>query len=133
MENISIVSDISSIPTAIKFAEDFLEKNGLDFAKKTAIVFDEILSNIAKYAYKGEKKNIDVGCDYDEKNKKLTFKFEDFGTEFNPLGVKEADTTASADDRPIGGLGIFIVKNFMDDVVYERKNDKNILTLKKKL
>ena len=133
MENISIVSDISSIPNAIKFAEDFLEKNGLDFAKKTAIVFDEILSNIAKYAYKGEKKNIEVGCDYDEKNKTLTFKFEDFGTEFNPLEVKEADTTASADDRPIGGLGIFIVKNFMDDVVYERKNDKNILTLKKKL
>lgn len=131
VKNISILSDIKNIPTVTEFANVFLEKNHLDFSKKTDIVLDEILSNIAKYAYHDDSGKIDIDFDYDDNSKTLMIRFTDSGFAFNPLEVKEADTTATAEDRPIGGLGIFIVKCIMDEAHYERTSDKNILTLKK--
>lgn len=131
MPKISITSDIKNIPPAIEFVNAFLKENNLDFAKKADVVFDEILSNIAKYSYKDDSGEIEVFCDYDSSTKTISFKFIDSGIEFNPLAVAEADTSASVNDRPIGGLGIFIVRNLMDEVSYQRVSGKNILTLKK--
>lgn len=131
MRSISTNSDIKSIPIAVEFVNAFLKENNLDFHKKADVIFDEILSNIAKYSYQEIAGKVEVYCDYDKNAKTLLFKFIDSGIPFNPLEVKEADVNASVEDRPIGGLGIFIVRNLMDDANYERVSGKNILTLKK--
>jgi anti-sigma regulatory factor (Ser/Thr protein kinase) len=82
------------------------------------------------YAYPtGEKGDIDIEVLIDDKG--LTFVIADSGTPFDPTAEKEADTTLTAEDRPIGGLGIFLVRQLMDSISYERKEGKNRLTLGK--
>ena len=63
----------------------------------------------------------------------VTLEFEDRGIEYNPLSTAEPDMTRPVEDRELGGLGIFIVKNIMDSMGYRRVGDKNVLTIKKKL
>ena len=66
-----------------------------------------------------------------KENNSLVFTITDKGKEFDPTKVEDADVTLSAEDREIGGLGIYIVKNIMNEVTYQRLDGKNILTLKK--
>ena len=99
------------------------------------IALEEVFVNIAHYAY-GED---DIGgpCrivfDYDEETKVFSVEFTDSGMPFNPLAADDPDTSLSAEERGIGGLGIFMVKKSMDDVKYEYRDGHNILTLKKGL
>lgn len=93
------------------------------------ICTEEIFVNIASYSYEG-KGYAEVDVNFD--NNVLTLVFKDNGVPFNPLAKDDPDTKAKADDRQIGGLGIFMVKNLMDKVYYEYVGGKNILTLVKK-
>jgi anti-sigma regulatory factor (Ser/Thr protein kinase) len=63
----------------------------------------------------------------------MTFVITDTGIAFDPTTKEDADTTLSAEERPIGGLGIFLVRQLMDDINYNREGNKNVLTLRKKL
>jgi anti-sigma regulatory factor (Ser/Thr protein kinase) len=91
---------------------------------------DEIFSNIARYAYHPDigaaAVRISVGDD-------ITIEFEDRGAAFDPLSAKSPDITLSAEERDIGGLGLFMVQNMMDSVEYRREGNRNILTIKKRL
>jgi len=93
------------------------------------IAADEIFSNIARYAYRPKtgKATIRVIAGDD-----ITIEFEDAGVAYNPLEKDDPDTTLSADERDVGGLGIFMVKNIMDSVEYRREGNNNILTIKKR-
>ena len=115
------------------FAEAFLEEN--DCPPKAlvqlGIVIDEVFSNIASYAYEGGEGKAEIRIF--KTDDEITLVFTDEGIAFDPLAKEDPDVTLSAEDRPIGGLGIFIVKKSMDDVSYKRENGKNMLTIKKKL
>ena len=95
------------------------------------LVVEEIFVNIASYAYKDKTGDVSVDCDI--KDGLLTMVFEDSGEMFDPLKKPDPDISASAEEREIGGLGIFLTKKLMDEVNYEYKNGKNILTLVKKI
>ena len=111
------------IISSIKADLDMKDKNQL------LIVSEEVFINIASYAYEGRGYcNVDVNYE----NSVLTLVFSDNGVEFNPLEKDDPNTKEKAEDRQIGGLGIFMVKNLMDKVYYERKDGKNILTMIKK-
>jgi sigma-B regulation protein RsbU (phosphoserine phosphatase) len=109
--------------------------NGLDLNPKTemqiTLSVEEIFVNIANYAY-GDKSG-DATVKVKNENDVLSISFIDSGTPYNPLENNEPDITLDAKDRPIGGLGIFLVKKNMDSVEYEYKDNKNILTMTKKL
>ena len=93
-------------------------------ANKINIVFDEIYANIVNYS-KATLANIS----YSIENGKLILTFSDNGIPYNPLKAAEPDTTLSAEEREIGGLGIFMVKKMTESMEYEYVDDKNILTL----
>lgn len=93
------------------------------------IAVEEIFVNIACYAYVN-KGNATVRVNV--KEDKFEIVFIDSGVKFNPLEKQDPNTKASANERGIGGLGIFMVKNLMDDVTYKFENNQNILTLVKK-
>ena len=95
------------------------------------VALDEILANIANYAYGSESGNMTVAYEYDETSRTVVLRFTDAGVPYDPLTAKEPDTTLSADDRPIGGLGIFLVRKTMDGMSYERKDGMNVLTIRK--
>ena len=132
-EDIVLSSDLGSTPYATTFVREFLCRNGVSCVDKFSIVVDEIFSNIANYAYKDGKGSVKVVCDYDVPSKIFSMTFIDSGVEYNPLNAPEPDVKLPLEKRRIGGLGIFIVKKFMDKLVYRRKGNENILTLVKKV
>lgn len=135
MKHITIPADKKEIEKGITPIIMLLEDAEVDFVliNKIEVAIDEILTNIALYAYTPNKGNIDIDYELDEDSRNLTIIIADEGKEFDPLAKEDPDITLDEKDRKIGGLGIFIVKNIMDDVTYQRKNNKNILTLKRKV
>lgn len=101
-----------------------------DVAMKLKLACEEIVVNVTSYAYpEGSDGFLDV---YIRKDDRIVIRFEDGGVPFNPLEHENPDTTLSWDERPIGGLGIFLVRSMMDDVRYTYENQKNVLTIEKK-
>ena len=102
------------------------QDEGLQF--KIRLCVEEIGENVVNYAY-------DDGCGYmlvtvNNKDGKLEFSFQDDGVPFNPLEKEDPDITASAEERPVGGLGIYICKQMMDEMSYSYTNGCNQLTMK---
>ena len=89
--------------------------------------------NVADYAYDGKTGNVTVRVVLRENPLAAEITFIDSGKQYDPLANPDPDITLSAKDRPKGGLGIFMVKNTMDDMKYEYKDGKNVLTLIKNL
>lgn len=96
------------------------------------LVLEEAVSNIIFYAFpEGGKHPIEITLTLKEKELKIII--EDEGIPFDPTLKEQPDTNMPADQRPIGGLGIFLIRKIMDNVTYNREQKKNILTLKKNL
>lgn len=135
MKELTITAEVSNLEIVTGFVEEQLE--ALECPMKAQIqiniAIDEIFGNIAQYAYAPEIGNVTVRVESEDEPKMVKLTFIDSGVPYNPLTVEEPDTTLSADQRPIGGLGIFMVKKSMDEMVYEYKEGKNILTIKKQL
>ena len=87
--------------------------------------------NIALYAYAPETGKAAITIDIGKNPKEAVITFRDKGVAFNPLEKEDPDVTQSAEDRQIGGLGIYIVKKTMDSVEYRRENDENVLVIHK--
>lgn len=115
--------------------ESFLEQVSDTFAIDPGTSFqlnlalDEALANSVNYAYPEGTDGI-VTLEADKINNQIVFRLIDAGKPFDPTKeAKEVDTTLSAEERPIGGLGIFLINQMMDSVTYERKDGQNILTM----
>ncbi len=123
---------ISEIPKATEFIRDQLEQVGCGKKEMTQIniAIDEILSNIANYAYDSDGE-MTVRFHYDPETDRAGITFLDNGKPFNPLEEAEPDTTLSAEDRQIGGMGIFLVRKTMDEVTYKYKDGRNVLRIEK--
>ena len=104
-----------------------------DLLYKIDLAAEEIFVNIAHYAYKDklpeEGGNVWLNCSME--NDTLTMIFKDTGIPFNPLAKADPDITLSAEERKIGGLGIFLTKKYMDSIDYKYEDGANILTMKK--
>lgn len=97
------------------------------------IICEEILVNIVSYAYEESKEigNMVVKYEFDRKNKQLLINFIDYGIEFNPLEKENPNISLDVSEREIGGLGIFIVKQMVNEITYARINNMNVLEIKK--
>ncbi len=115
----------------IDFIDGFLEE--MDCPMKTMMQIDvaveEIFVNIAHYAYGACDGDARISITDDDGVAEITFK--DNGTPYDPLSRPDPDTTLSAEERQIGGLGIYIVKKTMDSVSYEYRDGCNIFTMRK--
>ena len=97
------------------------------------IAIEEVFVNVARYAYPDSEGTMSLGIGYDEENRVVTFRMKDQGIPFDPLKKPDPDITLSAEDREIGGLGIFITKKTMDSLTYAYENGENILTMTKRI
>lgn len=125
----------SDLPNVISFIEEELEKVScpMKFVMGMTVAIEEVFVNVAHYAYPNGEGNVKFQFIFDEISKEITIKMYDQGLPFDPLKKPDPDITLSAEDRQIGGLGIFITKKTMDEVSYEYKDNQNILTMKKKI
>ena len=131
--------DIEALTENLDTVLDFIHKHleGTDCSMKTMMQIDlaveEIFVNIAHYAYAPEKGNAVVRVEVEEDPVTVEITFMDKGVPYDPLAKEDPDITLEADQREIGGLGVFLVKETMDDVSYEYKDGHNILRVKKNL
>ena len=126
---------LSEVQRAADLFEEFGEENGIPLKDifQINLVLDELISNVINYGYPKEE-NREIYLKYIiVDNKKLLLEIRDYGVPFNILEMEEVDVSLGIEERAIGGLGIHLVKNIMDDIEYERKGGQNILTLKKEL
>lgn len=122
-------NDIKQIPTLAEWIDTLGLPQDLNMPINLAL--EEAVSNVMLYAYPGKSGKVLVEAD--KSAQQIVFTITDSGVPFDPTQQEEPDITQSAEDRPIGGLGIFLVRQIMNEVRYERKEGKNILTLTKKL
>ena len=97
------------------------------------VAIDELISNIANYAYAPGGGTVTVEFDYDEADRTIMITFTDEGVPYDPLQHEEPDISLPAEKREIGGLGIHLVRKTMDDMKYRYENSKNILTIFKRI
>ena len=129
-----IKNEISEINKLTVFIEELSEELVLtpEITFNLNLVLEEAVSNVIYYAY-GEEKQKEISLTAKMSENNLIFVLTDSGKEFDPTKVPDADITLSAEEREIGGLGIFITKKTMDSVTYAYENGKNILTMTKKI
>ena len=135
MSTLTLEAKINNIPVLTDFIDQQLE--ALDCPMKPQmqidVAVDEIFTNISSYAYGEGSGTATVSVDFDDATRTVTISFEDSGMPFDPLAQEEPDITLPAEQRQIGGLGIFLVKKTMDDMRYQRQGDKNVLTIEKRI
>ena len=133
MKQLTVKADVSALDQVLAFADTFLEENNcpMKIQMQIDIAIEELFVNIAHYAYPSGEGEAVIGIEADTEAKCFMITFEDSGIPYDPLKKDDPDITLSADDRPIGGLGIFMVKKSMDDMTYEYKDNKNRLTITK--
>lgn len=133
VKELTMPASTDSLPEITSFVDAELELLNCPptIQTKIDIAIDEIFGNIANYAYKEREGEATVRVKTNENKLEITLTFIDSGEPFNPLESEDPDTTLPADQRKIGGLGIYMVKNSMDDISYEYKDGHNILTIKK--
>ena len=133
MASITVDATRENISKVSSFVEAELERLNCPM-KETAqinVAVDELLSNIVNYAYPNAVGKASLIVEAAGQNA-VRITFEDSGVPYNPLAKADPDISLSAEERKIGGLGIFIVKKTMDGIVYKFENGKNILAIEKK-
>ena len=135
MKELNIAATVENIETVTDFVNEQLE--ALDCPMKAQmqidIAIDELFGNIAHYAYNPEIGKATVRVEVTEDPLAVVITFIDNGVPYDPLAKADPNTTLSAEEREIGGLGIYMVKKSMDDIIYEYKDGQNILKIKKYL
>lgn len=135
MREWTVAATVQNIPVITEAVDRELET--LDCPKHALrqinVALDELLSNIANYAYTPDTGDMTIRMDFDEPSGVVSLTFIDRGVAYNPLEHEDPNVTLTAEDRPIGGLGILMVKKKMDDMEYRREGDQNLLTISKKI
>ncbi len=132
--SITLPNDVAEVPVLAEFVEGVCEEAGMDMSTtmQLNLAIEEAVVNVMDYAYPAGEKG-EVVVDAVVNDGLLQIVIRDHGTPFDPTAKGDVDTTLSAEERNIGGLGIHLIRTIMDTVSYERVGDSNVLTLTKKI
>ena len=135
MNELTLDATVENLDKVLAFVDKFLE--GMDCPPKTQMQIDvaveELFVNIAHYAYTPNQGQATIRIEAEADPTAVSITLMDRGIPYDPLAKDDPDVSLSADKREIGGLGIFMTKKSMDEILYEYKDGRNILTLKKHL
>lgn len=135
-KKLSIHNDLKDSDQLVPFIDEIGEELHLSFALTTSLnlALEEALVNSIQYAYAdGVRGEISLTADWNKETSILTFVLKDAGKPFDPTQMPDADITLSVEDRPIGGLGILLIRKIMDKVYYQRIGNENHLVMAKKI
>ena len=133
MKELTIAATVENIEVVTDFVNQQLEELACPMKAQMLIniAIDELFSNIAHYSYNPEIGQATVRVEVMESPLAVYITFIDNGVPYDPLSKEDPDLTLSAEERQIGGLGIYVVKKSMDEITYEYKDGQNILSIKK--
>ena len=135
MKELKIKAATENLNEALSFIDDYLDEAGCSMKNKmqTDLAVEEIFVNVALYAYVPETGDVTIRLELDDEKTKFYITFIDSGIPYDPLAKEDPDITLSSEERPIGGLGIFLIKKYMDDIRYKFEDGCNKLTIIKSL
>ena len=133
--NKTFPAKIEALSDVLGFLDLALERYKCPMKTQMAVcvAVEEVFVNVAKYAYGDGEGSVTFNINFEEETRNVSIQMIDKGVAFDPLKKPDPDVTLSAEEREIGGLGIFITKKTMDKVTYAYENGKNILTMIKKI
>ena len=133
MKELTVAATVENIEVVTDFVNQQLEELACPMKAQMQIniAIDELFSNIAHYSYNPEIGQATVRVEVMENPLAVSITFIDNGVPYDPLSKEDPDLTLSAEERQIGGLGIYMVKKSMDEITYEYKDGQNILSIKK--
>jgi len=129
-KKITITNKIEEIEKIVSLLDEIAKEENIPLENKFNVdmVMDEIITNIISYGYKDTEEHF-INIYMNMENRELTIIVEDDGIAFNPLDMPTPDVNIPLEERPIGGLGIYLIKNTVNTIEYSRQNEKNILTM----
>ena len=132
---IEVEAAVDHLQEVLDFIESRLEEVGcgMKTQMQLTVAVEEIFVNIASYAYAPGSGRAKVCLELSREPKQATVTFTDRGRPFDPTAQEDPDVTLQAEEREVGGLGIFLVKKTMDDMTYQYQGGRNELCLKKKI
>jgi anti-sigma regulatory factor (Ser/Thr protein kinase) len=135
MKELTVDATVENIATVTDFVDELLEHYACPMKAEMQIniAIDELLGNIAQYAYDPDVGPATIKVEVTQDPLAVVLTFIDSGVPYDPLAKADPDITLPAEQRQLGGLGIYMVKKSMDDITYEYKNGQNILRIKKNL
>ena len=133
-KNLILPNDVQEVPKLAAFVDEVCEAAGMDMSTtmQMNLAIEEAVVNVMEYAYSAGTKG-EVRIEATTHDTYVEFIITDDGKPFNPTEKGDVDTTLSAEERSIGGLGIMLVKHYMDDTIYKYVDGQNVLTLRKNL
>ena len=131
---LTLTNDLKRVPRLNEFIDEVCEANGFDMATtmQLNLAIEEAVVNVMNYAYPANVQG-NITIEAKSNGKEMKFIISDTGKTFDPTARPEVDTTLGAEDREIGGLGIHLMRQIMDNINYERIDGHNVLTLTKKI
>lgn len=135
IRELTIKATAENIASVTEFVDELLEELECSVKIQTSIdiAIDELFGNIVHYAYKPNIGDVTILTEVIDEPLAVIITFIDKGIPYNPLTEPDPDITLSADERKVGGLGIYMVKKMMDSISYEHKDGKNILRIQKNI
>ena len=134
MDRLTLPNDIETIPQLNEFIDGFCEQRDIDndITMSLNLAIEEAVVNVMNYAYpEGTVGYVDIEAEADDDF--VTFVISDTGKPFDPTQKDEVNIALSVEERPIGGLGIHLVRRMMDEISYRYADHRNILTLRKRI
>ena len=134
-KKIRVAATKENLETVTAFLDEILDEKDcpLKIRLQIDLALEEMYINIANYAYTPKTGEMELRVEFDEAERELTLVLIDSGIPYDPLAKADPDVTLPAEERQIGGLGIYMVKKSMDEVKYRYEDGKNILTIRKNL
>ena len=135
MTELIVEAKLDNLAQVLQFVDSRLEEEDcpIGLQMKIDVAVEELFVNIASYAYAPDSGSATVRMEVEEDPKTVVITFVDCGVPYDPLAKEDPDVTLSINDREIGGLGIFMVKKSMDDMIYAYENGQNVLTIRKRI
>ena len=135
MAELIVEAKLDNLAQVLQFVDSRLEEEDcpIGLQMKIDVAVEELFVNIASYSYTPGSGSAAVRMEVEENPKTVVITFVDRGVPYDPLAKEDPDVTLSINDREIGGLGIFMVKKSMDDMIYAYENGQNVLTIRKRI
>ena len=133
VKELTLEAKVANLQQVLDFVDENLTsmRCPMKIMMQIDVAVEEIFVNVASYAYTPNTGSVTIRMDLQEKPRAVVITFIDSGVPYNPLAKEDPDVSLSAEERSIGGLGIFMVKKTMDKMEYEYKDKQNILTMTK--
>ena len=135
MTELIVEAKLDNLAQVLQFVDSRLEEEDcpIGLQMKIDVAVEELFVNIASYAYAPGSGSATVRMEVEEDPKTVVITYVEHGVAYDPLAKEDPDVTLSINDREIGGLGIFMVKKSMDDMIYAYENGQNVLTIRKRI